>query len=87
MESSHSRLADQLDREVDDVLAALQLVAGEPALLDHLFEDLVDLLVEALFVDARARLHNDQLDNDQYLDEVGSLVARCARAGLLRPRS
>ena len=78
---------DQLVRDVwsdqDDVLASLALVRGDRALEGRLFGQLVDLLVEGMFLDLRQSFHNGHLGRDAYVAELGQLVEMCRTAGLL----
>ena len=45
----------RVSQEQDDILGTLQLVRGDDLLEARLFEQLVDLLVEGLFLDLRQR--------------------------------
>lgn len=76
-------LADRVAVEQDDVLITLQLVRGDAALEDRLFDQLVDLLVEGLFLDLRRRHEAGELDRERYLMELGTLAGQCRAAGLL----
>jgi hypothetical protein len=80
---AHDTLADRVAVEQDDVLITLQLVRGDRDLEDRLFEQLVDLLVEGLFLDLRRRHESRELDRNGYLVELGTLAAECRAAGLL----
>ena len=80
---AHERLMQRVDQEQDDVLGALQLVLGDELLEDRLFEQLVDLLVEGLFLDLRQRYLDGDVDRDGYVDELGGLADLCRDAGLL----
>ena len=73
----------QVAREQDDVLGTLQLVRGDELLEDRLFDQLVDLLVESLFLDLRKQHLDGVLQGDQYVAELGALSAICRDAGLL----
>lgn len=65
------------------MLGTLQLVAGDPLLEERLFDQLVDLLVEGLFLDLRQRYLDRHLSRDDYVDELGRLAELCRSAGLL----
>ena len=65
------------------MLATLQLVRGDDALEGHLFDQLVDLLVEGMFLELRRRYLADELDRETYLVEMNTLAALCRSAGLL----
>jgi hypothetical protein len=80
---THDRLANQVAHEQDDVLATLQLVQGDDVLEDRLFEQLVDLLVEGLFLDLRRQHLDGALGSDQYVAQLGWLSGSCREAGLL----
>ena len=82
---AHNRLATSVDQELDDVLCTLQLVGANESLQDHLFDDLVDLLVERLFVDLRARFAAGELSHPEYVSELSRLVASCSAVDLLTP--
>jgi hypothetical protein len=69
--------------EQDDVLATLQLVSGDELLEARLFEQLVDLLVEGMFLDLRQTYLADGVERDAYLAELGTLAELCRGAGLL----
>jgi hypothetical protein len=77
------RLARQVADEQDDVLASILLVEGDAALEDRLFARLVDLLVEGLFLDLRARYAQDGLDAGGLTRELAALAMACRTAGLL----
>lgn len=77
------RLRHRVAVEQDDVLATLQLVRGDEALEARLFEQLVDLLVEGLFLDLRQRHLDGALTRDDYLHELALLADTCRGAGLL----
>ena len=78
---------EQLVREVweeqDDVLASIQLVRGDESLEDRLFDQLIDLLIEGMFVELRQRYLSAMLTMDEYVVELDELVERLSLAGLL----
>jgi hypothetical protein len=80
---AHDRLMQRVDQEQDDVLGTIQLVQGDPVLEARLFEQLVDLLVETLFLDLRQRFLDGQVGRDAYLTELAGLAEECRQAGLL----
>lgn len=80
---THARIAARVDQDTDDVLCTVQLVHSNPVLTDRLFEQLVDLLVERLFLALRADLAEGRIDRADYTGEVADLAGRCRRAGLL----
>ena len=80
---THDRLVTQVAQEQDDVLGTLQLVRGDEALERRLYEQLVDLLVEGLFLDIRRQHLDGALVGDAYVAELAQLSAMCRDAGLL----
>ena len=80
---AHHRLVQRVDQELDDVLGTLQLVRGDDLLEEHLFEQLVDLLVEGLFLDLRQRYLAGSVDRERYVEELARLADLCREAGLL----
>jgi len=72
-----------VDQELDDVLGTLQLVQGDDLLEAHLFEQLVDLLVEGLFLDLRQRYLEGSVAREAYVEELAGLADLCREAGLL----
>jgi len=80
---AHDRLVQRVDQELDDVLGTLQLVRGDDLLEEHLFERLVDLLVEGLFLDLRQRYLQGAVAREDYVEELAQLADLCREAGLL----
>jgi hypothetical protein len=80
---THDRLVTQVAQEQDDVLGTLQLVRGDEALERRLYEQLVDLLVEGLFLDIRRQNIDGALVGDAYVAELAELSMMCRDAGLL----
>jgi hypothetical protein len=80
---AHDRLVQRVDHELDDVLGTLQLVRGDDLLEEHLFERLVDLLVEGLFLDLRQRYLQGSVAREDYVEELARLADLCREAGLL----
>jgi hypothetical protein len=80
---AHERLMHRVGNEQDDVLGTLQLVHGDDLLEDRLFDQLVDLLVEGLFLDLRHQYVAGELEREDYVDELGDLAELCRVAGLL----
>ena len=81
--NAHEHLVRQVCTEQDDVLATLQLVRGDEALEARLFEQLVDLLVEGIFLELRQSYLAGDLERDAYVAQLGTLAAMCRGAGLL----
>ena len=80
---AHERLLRRVGKEQDDVLATLQLVVGDELLEARLFEQLVDLLVEGLFLELRQRYLDREVDRERYVEELAGLADLCRDAGLL----
>ena len=80
---AHERLLQRVDQEQDDILCTLQLVQGDEVLEARLFEQLVDLLVEGLFLDLRQRYLEGSVAREAYVEELAGLAELCRDAGLL----
>jgi hypothetical protein len=80
---AHQRLANRVADEQDDVLGAIQLIEGSPELEDRLYEQLVDLLVEGMFLDLREQYLAGAVGREDYIDVLADLADRCRRSGLL----
>ncbi len=80
---AHDRLVERVALEQDDVLCTVQLVEGDAELQRRLFDQLVDLLVEGMFLDLRTRYLTGDLDKETYVDELGALAEQCRHVGLL----
>lgn len=78
-----SRLVRRVESEQDDILGTMQLVAGDELLEARLWGQLVDLLVEGLFLQLRQQAESGELGEDDYLVELAALATSCRRAGLL----
>lgn len=81
--NAHERLMQRVAAEQDDVLATLQLVQGDGALETRLYEQLVDLMVEAMFLELRQRHLSGAIAREEYVDELTALAELCRGAGLL----
>jgi hypothetical protein len=79
----HERLIERVTLEQDEVLCTLQLVDGDDELERRLFDQLVDLLVEGVFLELRTRFLAGEIDRDDYVDELANLADRCRQVGLL----
>jgi hypothetical protein len=80
---AHDRLIARVGAEQDEVLASLQLCAEDPELADRLWSQLVDLLVESMFLDLRRSLLSGERLRAQYVRELADLASRCRDVGLL----
>ena len=79
----HERLIERVNLEQDEVLCTIQLVDGDDDLERRLFDQLVDLLVEGVFLDLRTDFLGGVIDRDAYVDELANLADRCRQVGLL----
>ncbi len=79
----HERLVTRVSEEQGDILGTIQLVEGDEALHDRLFEQLVDLLVEGMFLDVRDEYLDGAMDHDAYVAAVADLADKCRDGGLL----
>ena len=79
----HERLIERVSAEQDEVLCILQLVKGDDELERRLFDQLVDLLVESVFLDLRTDFLEGRTDRDAYVEELANLADRCRVVGLL----
>ena len=80
---AHDRLIARVAAEQDDVLCTLQLVGHDPELADRLWQQLVDLLVEGMFLDLRRQYLEGAVERDDYVDELTDVAERCRQRGLL----
>lgn len=80
---AHERLATRVADEQDDILGTIQLVDGDDALQDRLFDQLVDLLVEGMFLDLREGYLAGSIEREAYVDQLSDLAERCRSRGLL----
>jgi len=77
------RLIARVAAEQDDVLRSIQLCGQDPALVDRLWAQLVDLLVEATFLDLRRRHLLGAEAPGTCARELADTAARCRAVGLL----
>ena len=81
--NAHERLVQRVEAEQDDVLATLQLVQGDEPLETRLYEQLVDLLIEGMFLELRRSYLLGDLVREDYVEELTALADLCRGAGLL----
>ena len=74
---------ERVESEQDDVLCTIQLVSGDEDLEGRLFDQLVDLLVEGLFLDLRRAYLAGDVDRDTYVAELSAMADSCRHVGLL----
>lgn len=79
----HERLVTRVADEQDDILGTIQLIDGDAQLRDRLYEQLVDLLVEGMFLDLREEYLDGTIDRDAYVRQLADLAERCRSMGLL----
>ena len=72
-----------MGQEEDDLLGTIQLVRDDDELIHRLFDQLVDLLVEGMFLELRQQYLAGHLNRASYVEELSDLAAQCRRAGLL----
>lgn len=80
---AHDRLIARVAAEQDDLLCTLDLVGDDAELTERLWTQLVDLLVEGMFLDLRREYLLGGLDRDGYVDELTAIAERCRNVGLL----
>jgi hypothetical protein len=80
---AHERLMDRVAGEQDDVLCTLPLVDHDVDLRDRMWGQLVDLLVESMFLDLRREFLAGDLDRETYVAALTELADRCRSVGLL----
>ena len=85
MESTE--VAKRVANDTDDVLATLPLVRGNHQLTDHLFSQLVDLLLEGILVDLRHELADGRISAAEYASTLSELARQCRTVGLLQRAS
>ena len=78
-----SDVASRVSADTDDVLATIPLVAANERLSGHLFDQLVDLLLEGILVGLRGDLADGRLTAQEFADELATLASQCRRVGLL----
>ena len=81
---AHTRLVTRVSAEQDEILDTLQMVdSSDTALVDRLFDNLTDLLVEGMFLELREEYLAGAMDRDAYVDALAGLADKCRNAGLL----
>jgi hypothetical protein len=80
---AHDRLIARVQAEQDDVLCTLSLCGHDDELAERLWVQLVDLLVESMFLDLRRDYLTGHLDRDAYVGELTAVADRCRALGLL----
>lgn len=80
---AHDRLIARVQAEQDDVLCTLTLCGHDDELAERLWVQLVDLLVESMFLDLRRDYLTGQLDREAYVGELTAVADRCRSLGLL----
>lgn len=80
---AHDCLIARVATEQDDVLCTLDLIGDDAVLSERLWAQLVDLLVEGMFLDLRREYLLGGLDRGRYVDELTAIAERCRNVGLL----
>ena len=80
---AHERLMARVASEQDDVLCTVPLVEHDPELRERVWGQLVDLLVESMFLDLRHDFLRGDLDRAAYVAALTELADRCRSVGLL----
>lgn len=80
---AHDRLIARVAAEQDDLLCTLQLCDHDTGLRDRLWAQLVDLLVESMFLDLRRQYLRGHIEREAYVAELTAMAERCRAAGLL----
>lgn len=80
---AHERLVTRVADEQDDILGTIQLIDGDRQLQDRLYEQLVDLLVEGMFLDLREEYLEGTIGREHYIEQLADLADRCRSTGLL----
>jgi hypothetical protein len=80
---AQNRLIQRVDAEQEDVLCTIQLVRGDDTLESRLFDQLVDLLVEGMFLDLRQAYLDGDVDRETYVNDLATLADQCRAVGLL----
>lgn len=78
-------IAARINQEQDDLLATIQLVRDNERLTGHLFEALVDRLVDGIFLDLRGQHLRGELSDAELAHEMLSLTMQCRAVGLTPP--
>ena len=77
------RQTTRVIREQDDLLRTISLVRSNTDLTVPLFDRLVDVCLEGLFLDLRAQREEGELREDEYVVEVFRLATQCREVGLV----
>src|SRR5206468_5211343 len=85
MESTE--VAKRVANDTDDVLATIPLVRGNQQLTEHLFSQLVDLMLEGILVDLRTQLADGVISAAEYASTLSDLARQCRTVGLLQRAS
>lgn len=77
------RQSGRVTREQDDLLRTISLVRSNGELVRPLFDRLVDVCLEGLFLELRTMRNENRLSEDEYVVEVFRLAQQCREVGLI----
>ena len=80
---AHTRLLARVLAEQDEILATLDLCGPETPVADRLWAQLVDLLVEGMFLDLRRSYLAGEIERADYVEQLTAIAERCRLQGLL----
>jgi hypothetical protein len=76
---------DDVDERLEDVLSMLPMAAADAASRDRLFSEVVDLLMDSILGELRARLDSGVISPRHYATELAVLASQARHVGLLTP--
>ncbi len=79
--SAHE-IHEQVNKEIDDLLVTIYLVRDNAELVERLFAQLVNSLVELAFVETHLEFASGVIDLRVYQDETSTLNRQCQEMGL-----
>lgn len=72
----------EINKRIDDLLATIYLVHDNPDLLEPLFIQLVNDLVEFSYLETHLDFESGIIDLREYQGEMATLTAQCRAVGL-----
>ncbi len=73
---------DQVNQQIDDLFATIYLVRDNSELVERLFAQLVNNLVELAFLETHLEFEAGVIDLRSYQQEIKTLTNQCERMGL-----